>query len=370
MTNIRFFSAVLLLGLAVFWNPASASGSVPCDSSFYSGYQSCVNFGSCSPYSSPAEYVSAHPHCFPAGASASQVTMAGSSFQQISAISGALSSRLVGDAGPGLLAGTPQQGMAAGGKNAWNVWGNVMDGSTRQSYTVKNSAIKNDMDVTNAVLGADYAVSPGMVIGVSAAFDHGSGNTQPGAGNAWSASTVKGYAVAPYLGYQISKELALDASFGLGSGKTSAAGGMESQGDRSFYAANLSYSQWFKEIQVTGKFGYLHGEEAFGQSKVNGTAIANTEMKNKVDRWQLGAQAGYWMGNGVQPYLGLSYLGDRRSSSGAVTDPVGKSAWQWALGLNFFSLSSGITGGIAYTQEDGRSNQKNNALTANIGLRF
>lgn len=370
MTNVRLLSALLLLAFSAFWNPAGASGSVPCDTSFYNNYQSCVSFGSCSPYSSPAEYVSAHPHCFPAGASASQVTMAGSSFQQISAISGALSSRMVGDGGPAFLASKPQQGLAAGGKNAWNVWGNVMDSSTRQSYKVGANSIRNDMDVTNAVLGVDYAFAPGMVLGVSGAFDHGSGNTQPGAANAWSASTVKGYAIAPYLGYQISKELALDASVGLGSGKTSAAGGMESEGDRLFYAANLSYSQWFKEIQLTGKLGYLHGEEDFGLSKVNGTTVANTAVKNKVDRWLLGLQGAYWVGNGVQPYLGLNYLGDRRSSSAAGTDPVGKGAWQWALGVNFFSLSSGVNGGIAFTQEEGRTNQKNNALTANVGLRF
>jgi hypothetical protein len=35
-----------------------------------------------------------------------------------------------------------------------------------------------------------------------------------------SASTTKGWAIAPYLGYQINKEFALDASIGFGSAKT------------------------------------------------------------------------------------------------------------------------------------------------------
>ena len=29
----------------------------------------------------------------------------------------------------------------------------------------------------------------------------------------------------------------------------------------------------------------------------------------------VGAQVGYWMGNGAQPYAGVTYLGDRRKSS-------------------------------------------------------
>ena len=50
------------------------------------------------------------------------------------------------------------------------------DGRFDTPVTVKNSAIKNDMDVTNAVLSCRLCGLAGMVIGVSAAFDHGSGN--------------------------------------------------------------------------------------------------------------------------------------------------------------------------------------------------
>jgi hypothetical protein len=356
------------LGLLAFSNNAVASGT--CDSSFYQAYQSCVSGGSCSPYSTPAQFVAAHPHCFPGGSSASQAQVSSSSFQQIGAISAALSSRNTGGAGPTQVTSAPVQGMAAGGKNAWNVWGNVAENDTRQSYTVGVNAIRHDVNVTNAVVGADYALSPGLVFGVSGAFDRGDGSTQPGAAAARQNSTIEGYAIAPYLGYQLSKEFALDASIGFGSGKTSGAGNMESEGDRLFYSANLNYSRWVKDFQFTGKLGYLHGEEDFGNTKVNGVTMANTAAKNKLDRWQLGAQVAYWVGNGVQPYAGLSYLADRLSSSQGGGNPIGNSAWQWALGLNFFSLASGVTGGVAYTQEDGRSNQRNSALSANIGIRF
>jgi hypothetical protein len=54
----------------------------------------------------------------------------------------------------------------------------------------------------------------------------------------------------------------------------------------------------------------------------------------------------------------------------AGTDPIGKSAWQYSLGLNFFSLVKGITGGLLYTNEFHRSNQKNDVLGVNIGIRY
>jgi hypothetical protein len=145
---------------------------------------------------------------------------------------------------------------------------------------------------------------------------------------------------------------------------------MESEATRFFYAANLSYSRWVKDLQLSGKFGFLHGEEDTDNIKANSVTMAGTAAKTRINRWQLGVQAGYWLGNGMQPYAGLSYLGDSRSSTQGGVDPIGKGAWQWALGVNFFSLSSGVTGGIVYSEEASRTNQRNNALAANLGIRF
>jgi hypothetical protein len=73
------------------------------------------------------------------------------------------------------------------------------------------------------------------------------------------------------------------------------------------------------------------------------------------------------------PYASLGYVNDverKTTQFGAPSNPIGRDGWLWALGVNFISLSSGLTGGIAYKQEDGRSNQKVNSLMANIGIRF
>jgi len=362
--KIGFGAAII--GLFSITSSASASGS--CSAYFYSSYDYCVTTGYCSPYASAAEWVAAHPQCFGGSSTTSQAQISGSSFTQINSISSALSGRFGGGNGPApKTASTGSQGMAAGNGNNWSVWGNVATNDTRQSYTVAARAVSNNTDILNSVIGADYTLAPNFVLGVSGAFDRGDSSTQAGA-----TSVSKGYSIAPYLGYQLTKEFSLDASVGFGAGKLNMAGSTEAESDRLFYAANLSYNRWVDNIQLTGKLGYLHGEEKYGNTKTNGVTNLNTAAKNKMDRWQLGAQAGYWMSNGVMPYASLAYLTDRRSTSlvGGANDPIGKSAWQWSLGVNFFSLGSGITGGIAYLQEEGRSNQKNDSLMANINYRF
>jgi len=290
--------------------------------------------------------------CFSGGLSAGTVSINSTSFAQVVTISNIISSRF-------FLVGRPRQkteinekGMAGGGENPrWNLWGNLTNSDTHQDQNTVNF----NSTVLTTVIGGDYALSQNMVLGVSGSFDNGDGSL-----GANSDFTSKGFSIAPYIGFQFSPELVLDASVGIGSGELDL-NSLEKKSDRWFGAANLSYNHWIDNIQLTGKFSYLHGEEAY-----------HDDARNKLDQVRLGVQAGYWM-ESVMPYAGLSYSSDiSRSSSlvNAPTDPIGKEAWIWTVGFNFFSLRNGMTGGIAYSQEEGRSYQKNNLLIANIGIRF
>jgi hypothetical protein len=49
---------------------------------------------------------------------------------------------------------------------------------------------------------------------------------------------------------------------------------------------------------------------------------------------------------------------------------LGRDAFVWSLGVNFFSLSSKITGGLMYQVESNRDNSDNDVLTANVNFRF
>ena len=363
--NVYVTSAVLLA--------ACGSASADCSSPL-SAYASAIAFGSPTTGNGSPSYILAnHPECFGGGATTSQVQINSTSFQQASAISSALTSRFM-TASSQPQASNATKSMAAGSQSAaWNAWGSLNNNDTRQDYVAtlgSGLTTANANKILNTVLGADYALSPVMAVGVSAAFDSGDGSGS----NGTTANSIssKGYTLAPYFGMQFSPALAMDASLGFGKGDINMSGNVKSEAYRWFAAANLTYSQWMDKVQLTGKLGYLHGEENYSNSKVAGVAVGSTAAKNQLDQLRLGAQAGYWM-DGFMPYAGLAYTNDLSRSTtqiGASGDPIGKDAWVWTLGVNFFSLKSGFTGGIAYSQEEGRTNQKNNTVVANLSIRF
>jgi len=285
--------------------------------------------------------------------------------QQISVISNMIGSRLLstGPQGPGQLGAVGAKGLSAGAApNTWNAWGSLSVNDSRYDPGNNN---KRGSDVVNTVVGADYSIAPNMVGGVSLALDRGNGSVARAA----TPITTSGYSIAPYFGMQINQNLALDASFGLGSGNAGQSGGIESEADRQFLALNASYAKWFDVWQVTAKAGYLEATEKYADTRRNGAVQAGTGFKNKISQLRLGADVGYWM-NGVMPFVGVAYVQDIRLVT-SIKDPNwDKDAFTLTAGANFFSLTDKMTGGIVYTQETGRRHAKNSTLAANINFRF
>lgn len=318
-----------------------------------------------------AQILANHPECFGGGSMTSSIQITATAFTQAMAISRAVGSRLnLGSGGPIASTGATT-GLAAGGMpQLWNVWGNINQNDTQFSYTSQTAArVRGANDIFTAVIGGDYALSSSLMAGVSVAFDYGDGWGQNG-GAAINHTDTDGYLIAPYLGYQINKEWAVDVSAGLGKGDFSATGGVKAEADRWFAAANLSHAHWMGNWQITGKATYMHGEEDYDNTRINGATAANTASKNKLDQVRLGAQAGLWM-NGFMPYAGLSYTSNiHRSNTTAGNDPLGRDAFVATLGMNFFSLSSKVSGGIFYEQELSRTNSDNQVISANVNFRF
>lgn len=287
--------------------------------------------------------------------------------QQVNAISNVISARMLSTVG-----GTPptkqayaESGLAAGNiAEKWNGWAALNQNSS--SYSPSNTSNKRSSDVTNAVLGLDYQIAPTAVLGISAAIDRGNGSVGAGA----QGISTKGYAVGPYLGFQLGPNMALDLSAGLGGGEVKQTGGVKADSDRRFAAANLGYARWTGNLQYSGKLGYLVSSEKYGDISTNGNTTANTGSKSDIQQLNLGAEVGYWMNGGAMPYVGLAYIRDTHLQV-AVNDPNwDKDSFTMKLGINFFSLVSKVTGGIAYTEELGRRNARNATLMGNINFRF
>jgi hypothetical protein len=319
------------------------------------------------------EIVQNHPECFPGGGATSNTQITATAGILSGATSKAVTGRLLSPEGsPTAIAsnGLPTSGLAAGATPArWNAWANVDQTESNFSYTTPTLAKqRGENDILTSVIGVDYSISPTMVVGVSAAFDNGDGWGRNNAG-ARNNTDTDGYTIAPYIGLQLGKNWALDASAGFGEADFSATGGVKADIDRWFAAANLSYARWVGNWQYTGKIGYLHGNEDTGNAKANGVTLAGTSSENTLGRLRVSAQASYWM-NGFMPYAGLGYTSNVHRDSSVGSDPLGRDTFLLTLGVNFFSLANKITGGIYYEEELDRSHSDNSVISANINFRF
>jgi len=337
-----------------------------------------------------ADIRGSHPECF--GGASGSVAAATKSVQATSletmlVISSNISNRgATLAAPPGKLTDTGERkGLAAGNPaGKWNVWGSFAESDTEYDrgtffFNTANRVNRFETRIDNFVLGGDYQWAPNLAIGLSASFDRGRGSATShsvgaaAADQAPKALSTSGTSFAPYVGWQINKDWALDATVGWGDGNSTIAGSVTTDTKRFFYGTNVSYSSWHGNWQMTGKGGYLFGQEKNRDSKNNGVVTANTAVTNEIGQFRLAGQAAYWM-NGVMPYFGLAYSSDNRSSTATAGEQdataMGKSAFVWSLGANFISIKNAMTGGIGYEQETGRSRSKNNKLMANINVRF
>jgi hypothetical protein len=359
--RIHFLKAVGLL-LA---GASSLAFATTCDSALYDFSVSYSGYPG-----TQADIAANNPECFAGSRATSNTQINATAFTQATAISRAIASRLILLSGDEIANAGTAPGLAAGDTpQAWNTWGNINQNDSSFRYTAPNaSKTRGVNDIFTSVVGTDYALTPNMVVGVSVASDNGDGWGQNGVA-VKNKNSTDGYLIAPYLGYQLSKEWALDVSAGLGSGDFSATGGVSANADRWFTAANFTYTGWMGNWQFTGKASYLHGVEDYDNMRVNGLRIAATDIRNTLDQIRLGAQAGYWM-NGVMPYAGLSFTSNDYRDDEAGYDILGQDALVATLGINFYSLSSKVSGGIFYEEELGRLHSDNKLISANINFRF
>ncbi len=355
---MKFKRIALTLGLVIGSGSALASASSTCSEVF-----DLVKSGSYTPDEAKTNY----PWCFASSSPATTQQISATSFQQVSVISSSLGGRLLGggSGGPQRQAMNGISGMAAGASaDKWNGWASVSENANRYDATLGATRTKSGANITNLVLGGDYRLDSKMVLGLSAAFDRGTGTV----GVTPTGSTTTGYSIAPYLGYQVSDKLAFDASVGVGEGESSVGAGRNDV-NRLFFAGNATYADWIGNWQLTGKAGYLWAQEKSSDIRNNGAVLANTGATARLGQARVGVEAGYWYGNGVMPFVGVAYAADViRATQGAA--PWDRDGFTLSLGVNFLSLKDKITGGIVYTDETGRRYTRNSTLMGNINIRF
>lgn len=362
-------------GLAVASGGAMATG---CDQ-VYSTLQGYMGISLSFYQSQLPFYLQSYPQCFGSSSTAAPAQqISATSLNLLSAISQNLGSRLLAGGGPtrtaSLASGT---GLAAGGAaGAWNGWASYSgDNSSYKVSRLTVNGVANNIDnqnmVDNLVLGGDYRIAPAMVLGLSAAFDSGNGYVNPNTLvlNGRTSTSSRGQSLAAYVGWQVDRNWAVDATVGLGTGTSSPAPLTTADSKRRFAGLNLSYAHWIGNWQLNGKAGYQFGAEEFDNIR-RGVTLPQTFYTARLGQVKVGGEVGYWMADGVMPFIGVSYVNDVSRNRVRVPQLWDEDAIVVSAGINFFSLKNKLSGGIVYTDETSRSFVGHSNWMANINYRF
>lgn len=272
-------------------------------------------------------------------------------------------------AGPQRVAldGRGSKGLAGGGAGPnLNGWISVTGNQIANDF--KGSGY--DGDVKGFIGGVDYTLGKDSVVGVSLASERTDLVTPYNNGSLG----AKSWTLAPYLSYRFSERLTLDASAGYAWGNQhinwrfgTASRSANQNLSRKFIAANLNAERWIGDWQLSGKAGAIRAEE---QLDANESLLAG-KTTNRLTQLKLSGRAGCWISD-MMPYASLAYTRDIQQGSQFDKLPSelkDKDGWTASLGLDLFSRQ-GITGGLMYSEERGRTHLTNKLLMGNLSVRF
>jgi hypothetical protein len=257
------------------------------------------------------------------------------------------------------LAGAP------GGKS-WNAW----TAYSHSNIGFNFSPLQSSGDVNVYLVGVDYTFANNMIFGVATAIDRSSIDLNFSGGKL----DGRGVTVSPYLGIPINKNMAFDATVGVGRTNldTNTAGVSGSTRDnRTLGTMGLTYREVIGAWSLSGRGALLAVRDKLGAyTLTNGTFVPDGTVN--VTQMRLVGQVAYTAGN-FTPYVSLSYINDLHRPDQApvagITAANDKDAWTPAIGVRFRADNS-FYGSIQYSSERARSDVKNNQLLLNVGIRF
>lgn len=307
-----------------------------------------------------------HPECNPVASSQALTSPALTQMNTISQVLGQRMGLALGNAPASLVKGG-SVGMSAGAAGVlqgWNTWASLSYNDLGYSSVQNGVNLSYSGEATSVLLATDFRLSSSTTLGISLGVDN---NTVRPKDTDGLKMQNEGYTVAPYIAQVINKNLSVDVSVGWGQGQLKRSGGApvpySGNTERMFAGANLSYSNWVGNLQLAGKASILYSNQHNGESN-----NALSEATKYLGQARVGAQIGYWLGNGVMPYAGVTYSNDlaRNSAQGYRIDRDG---FLLVVGANYL-VKGPVSAGVSYSSELGRNHATNDVLMANVNIRF
>ena len=255
---------------------------------------------------------------------------------------------------------------AAPGATQWNVWGAF----SRSNIAFDFVPLQSSGTVDVYLAGVDYTFGNNVVLGVATAWDHTDVDLN------FSGGSLKGsgWTVAPYVGVPFNKNLAFDATVGVGRTNIDTAVGAvagSTHTDRNLGALGLTYREVIGAWSLSGRGAFLAVRDKLGAyTLTNGTFVPDGTVN--VTQFRLVGQVAYTSGP-LTPYFSLSYINDisrpDQAPVGGVAAANDRDAWTPAVGIRF-RVDNSFYGSMQYSSERGRSEVKNDQFLLNLGIRF
>lgn len=263
------------------------------------------------------------------------------------------------------LTGTTGAAAAPGGTQ-WNVWGAV----SRSNIAYNFAPLQSSGNVNVFLTGVDYTFDNKAIFGVALALDR----TDVALNFSGGKLNGTGTTISPYLGIPINRNMAFDATIGLGRTDIDTAVGAVSgstRSDRSVGSLGLTYREVIDAWSLTARGALLTVHDKLGAYTLsNGTFVPDGTVN--LTQVRLMGQAAYTFGS-ITPYASLTYINDLRrpdqAAVGGIAAANDRDAWTPAIGIRFRS-DNAVYGSFQYSSERARSEVKNNQYMLNLGIRF
>lgn len=359
MKNVTKITAFVAAGFALLVLPegAHAAGPYSCTDSTYGGsYSDCSTNNTANQSSTVA--------------TATTVLRAAST-QTSSLVSNRVSAALGGSGEPSMKVASnnfaASSGMAGGdGAGKAGVW---ISGSWSNSED-ENDDTEFDGDTYTTLVGADYEVSPGVILGLSVGYENTDIDTEyNGFGGQDGNLDADGYTVAPYIGAKFSENVSGDLTVGYSSidydtlrydPNTGNSITGSTDADRYFVNAGVNGVHNFQNNwNLKGRGAVFYASEdkdAFTETESNGSTISVNDETTELGQLLFDTRLGYTYQH-VEPYVlvGVEYdfsKDDVPVAAGQTQSQDDDFGMKFGLGLNLIDFGSNVSGGIeAYTVE-------------------
>lgn len=223
-------------------------------------------------------------------------------------------------------------GLASGDDaNVFGIWG--MGAYTNFKSTA--SGAKYDADAYNTFIGFDWRATPELLVGIAGGWSTLDLDKKGWGGDGY-IKTDDELTVMPYLAYNFTDELIVDAAFAYSNGEYKDNDGTDTGSYTSNrYLSNIGVSYYYlvDAWTLSSRLGYMYVNGDLGKYSRGGVDVANPD--SYLGQVSLEAKAGYLFDVGAEPYVGLRYMYDTQISA----TPAGSDydEFEGLLGLNWYS---------------------------------